>query len=113
MVEVDLRYVTENGKDKLTSLGGKDNGLAAEKKLNLSAIAKENSKIKILVPDYIQGFHSSYFAGMFSKIIYELGNNREEFENKFIFDAKDEILEQINDGIDLCFMDTSAVKIRK
>lgn len=113
MYEINLSQITEKGNNKITSLGGKDNGLAAAEKLNIVDLAKKHDTIKIIVPRYIKGFHSSYFAGLFSQIISDLGNSRCKFENKFIFDADDKILEQINDGIDLCFMDTSAVRIKK
>ena len=76
-------------------------------------LVKNNDVVRVIIPEYIKGFHSSFFAGMFSQVIADLGNKRENFEEKIVFVANDKILEQILEGIDLCFMDTSAVKIKK
>ena len=112
MYEINLQDITQDGNKKITSLGGKENGLNAAKKLNIKQIASENETVKIIIPEYINGFHSSYFAGLFSEVISDLKNNKKDFLDKFIFDARDIILEQINDAIDLCFMDTSAIKLK-
>lgn len=112
MYKINIQDITQDGNKKITSLGGKENGLDAAKKLNIRQIALENETIKVVIPEYINGFHSSYFAGLFSEVISDLENNKKRFLDKFIFDARDIILEQINDAIDLCFMDTSAIKLK-
>ena len=114
--KIYLSEITEQnslGKNKefITSLGGRERGIEARQRLNLDSLENDCEEIVFVIPDYISGFHTSFFAGMFSPSINKLNNSRKEFEKKYKFQARDIVLNQIYDAIELCFIDENSVKL--
>ena len=114
--KIDFSQITEKvskGKDKefITSLGGRERGIDARKRLDLDQIENNFDEILFIIPNYISGFHTSFFAGLFSPSINKVGNDRQKFENKYKFQARDIFLDQIDEAIDLCFMNENSEKL--
>lgn len=109
---IDLKEITEKGKEKISSLGLRENGIAAREALNLDNIEDNYDKIIFKIPPYVSGFHSSFFGGLFSRSIDKLNHDRNKFIEKYCFETESkEVKQQIERNIISCFINTDSDRL--
>lgn len=97
MTELNLHEVTGSG--RVHNLAGKDRGSSARALFKLDILDNNPESVTVIVPDYLDTISTSYFLGLFSKSVKNLG--ADNFKNKYRFVADEVMQKQINHGIKL------------
>lgn len=93
-----LNFDEVAGGGKVTNLSGKERGIAARAEFKLDALDDVAGTIEIVVPEYVDTISPSYFQGLFSISILKL-KGRENFLNKYHFQASPQVMEWVELGI--------------
>ena len=94
----------------ITILSGWDRGDLIRNELDIDSKEKDVEAVIVKIPDDIISITTSFFGGLFGNVVRAYGSE-EEFRKKFIFDGKEIILEDVEDGIDAALKKTSPIKI--
>jgi hypothetical protein len=90
-----------------TVFSGRDRGMSVRKKIDLDSLDKNKDKINIIVPKDTISINSSFFLGLFGKSVREL--TEQGFREKYIFDASNIILKNIDEGIERALKEQSVI----
>lgn len=80
MKTINIQDYRESG-SKIFS--GRDSGILARKKLNLNQLDFDDEQYNIVIPDDTYSISGSFFGGLFSDSVIELGE--EKFREKYHF----------------------------
>jgi hypothetical protein len=70
-------------------LSGRDSGLAARKRFNVSKLDSSNEPVTVVIPDEVFSMNTSFFLGLFGDSVRALGPTR--FRQKYTFVCDEEI----------------------
>jgi len=95
-MKINLMDVTDNG--RVHNLSGKGHGENVREHFDLDRLDEEDGCVEVIVPNDIYAISSSFFSGMFSRSIQNLGGE-ERFLEKYIFRSHPELMRQIYHGL--------------
>lgn len=95
-MDIDLNILTDNG--RVHNLTGKPAGINAREFLNLKELDRSSTPVNVIVPEHIYAISSSFFLGMFSESLQNLGG-KDEFLQHYKFSADQNFMEQVEEGI--------------
>jgi hypothetical protein len=99
MAEIDLGLLTGNG--EVRNLTGHENGVAARESFNLRTLDHAAEPVRVIVPEPVLTIAPSFFQGMFTESVRELGDN---FLEHYRFHASAIVMRQVERGIALARM---------
>lgn len=96
MIEINLDEIAGQGRTR--NLSGKERGVAARAELGIEKFDELEDRISVVIPEYVDTISPSFFQGLFSQSLRTL-KGRDEFLNKYRFDANESIMRWIEIGI--------------
>jgi hypothetical protein len=105
---IDLAQVRTSPESRVFS--GRERGLAARQKFNLTRVDLEPGKVTILIPQDTYSMNMSFFLGMFGDSVRSLG--REGFNRKYRFESDPVHLQSIVEGINRALKESSVLPER-
>jgi hypothetical protein len=100
MTTIQLAELTKN---EVRSLSGQERGFTARSHFQLDELDKAAGPIIVSVPDDVDSISPSFLRGMFSLSIVALGVSA--FFSHYVFDAKPQILKQVNRAVHSTMLD--------
>lgn len=85
---------------------GRPRGELARQRLALDALDASDGNVSVLVPTSTYSLNSSFFLGLFGPSVIYFGS-RDRFLAKYIFDAPDFVMQEIEKGIERALIEVS------
>ncbi|WP_428149697.1 hypothetical protein [Brevundimonas sp.] len=104
MATIELSKLTRGD---VRNLSGQERGLAARHEFKVDELDKSPEPVLVQVPGDLDTISPSFFRGMFSVSILTLGIVG--FSNHYVFDAKPQILEQVEQVVKGTIRDRSQI----